>query len=177
MQPCVYCGELTDNGCDVIAVVACDRHHGADTRAFAEMHERIAALEGALRAEQELADHREYVRRIDRHDFEALADDEANALHEREIELLIRSEFLRRTVLADGEDGAFTAEEREAILSGSLTVPRSVVERAAVEQARAVLAGREAGAEDEPWCTEDHHIVLPSGEACVCGENPPDLLR
>lgn len=26
------------------------------------------------------------------------------------------------------------------------------------------------------WCTEAHHIVLPSGEACVCGDNQTELL-
>lgn len=30
--------------------------------------------------------------------------------------------------------------------------------------------------EPEPWCTVDRHIVLPSGEACVCGENRMELM-
>lgn len=55
MQPCDYCGELTSNGCVVVAVVACDRHFGADTRAFAEMQAALAAE----RARAEAAEGRE----------------------------------------------------------------------------------------------------------------------
>jgi hypothetical protein len=42
--------------------------------------------------------------------------------------------------------------------------------RVAVAQAPA------AATDDEPWCAEDRHIVLPSGEACVCGENRMELM-
>lgn len=30
--------------------------------------------------------------------------------------------------------------------------------------------------DSEPWCTVDSHIVLPSGEACICGENRMELM-
>jgi hypothetical protein len=43
-----------------------------------------------------------------------------------------------------------------------------------VERLRALLA---LPAADQPAsCTEDRHIVLPSGEACACGENRSELL-
>ncbi len=33
-----------------------------------------------------------------------------------------------------------------------------------------------AAPDDDASCTDDRHIVLPSGEACVCGENRMELL-
>lgn len=41
---------------------------------------------------------------------------------------------------------------------------------------RAALAASQPAPAAEEWCTEDRHIVLPSGEACVCGENVTEQL-
>lgn len=72
-----------------------------------------------------------------------------------------------------------TARELEAWHSERPCPPEmrdSCVSCGVIEQARAALAGESAPAEPEVWCSEDRHIVLPSGEACVCGENRSELL-
>ena len=43
-------------------------------------------------------------------------------------------------------------------------------------RARAALGASHPAPAAEEWCTEDRHILLPSGEACVCGENVTEQL-
>lgn len=55
-----------------------------------------------------------------------------------------------------------------------------VIARAALAVSQGGGGGEEvapaSATDDEPWCTVDRHIVLPSGEACVCGENRMELM-
>lgn len=39
-----------------------------------------------------------------------------------------------------------------------------------------ISSGQLDMSEPEPWCTVDRHIVLPSGEACQCGENRTERM-